>query len=222
MDARTSTLRPHWSERLLLRLSDSRTIDGLPVHASEGKGKAALDRVEAALALIKTFDRRRFDRVRRDIERVWVRLLPGALARFNRDVCACELDTRFVLDQESTAEIIAAAIVHEATHARLERCGLEYDEEKRLRIEAICVRREHAFLAKLPNGEAARSWVDSHTHETPGWLTDTAFAERTREGEIEVLRSLGTPEWVVRTVLTVAGARLTLGKMLRKLRAPAP
>ena len=219
MGARNSST-PQWSERFLLRLSDRRTFDDLPIHTSD-EGERAIERVEAALSLIKTFDQRRYDRIRKDIERVWIRLLPGALARFNRDVGACELDTRFALDPETTPEIIAAAIVHEATHARLERRGFEYDEEKRLRLEAICVRREHAFLAKLPNGAAARSWVDSHTHMTPDALTDAAFAERTREGDIEVLRQLGTPEWIVRAVLALAAARFRVLKLLRELRASA-
>jgi hypothetical protein len=186
--------RSSLSDRILLRLSTGKSVDGLRIRASD-QGDAGLRRVEEALAIIKTFDRRRYDRIVQDLELVWVRLLPAALACFNESLRACEIDTRFALDEASEPEIIAAAIVHEATHARLARCGIRYDENMRTRIEAICVRRELAFAARLPNGESTQIWSATRLRTPPEVLTDAAFSHRTREGEIEVLRLLGTPEW---------------------------
>jgi hypothetical protein len=58
-------------------------------------------------------------------------------------------------------------------------------------------------------------------HTPPETFTDAAFDQRTREGELEVLRLLGTPDWVVRTVLTLAAGRIKLARFLRKYaRAP--
>jgi hypothetical protein len=71
-------------------------------------------------------------------------------------VQACVLDERYVLSETTTLEQIALTIIHEATHARLERCGIDYDEKLRQRIEAVCLRREFAFVAKLPNGAKLR------------------------------------------------------------------
>ena len=217
MAAPISPARPSWSDRFLLRLSSGRSVDGLRVGASEYDGERALDRVEAALGLIKTFDRRRYDRMRHDLERVWVRLLPGPLAQYSAALNACELDTRFVLDEASTAEIIATVIVHEATHARLARCGVRYDEKDRARIEAICVRGERAFAEKLQDGGAALSWVEGHAELSPETFTDAAFAESRHQGGLDVLRHLGTPEWVLRTVLALAAVRRKAVMLRRKL-----
>jgi hypothetical protein len=124
-------------------------------------------RVEETLRLIKTYDERRYKRLISDLSRVWVRLVPGGLGKYTHSLRACELDERFVLAETSPPEMIAATIVHEATHARLWRFGFGYDENVRGRVEAVCVRRElanrpadpaigsgdHGFLA----GEAPRS-----------------------------------------------------------------
>jgi hypothetical protein len=58
----------------------------------------SLSKVEQSLILIKTYDRRRYERLRRDLERILVHLLSGDVARFNPSLRACELDTRFVLE----------------------------------------------------------------------------------------------------------------------------
>ena len=59
------------------------------------------------------------------------------------------LDERFVTNPETTIERIASVIVHEATHARMERCGIGYAEDQRARIETVCFRRELAFAVRL-------------------------------------------------------------------------
>lgn len=202
----SSSPKASWSERLLLRLAESRFVDGLRI-AAESDDEAALQRVQAALGLIRTHDRRRYDRILKDIELIWIRLLPSALALCNDALRACEIDTRFVRDESTTPEMIAAAIVHEATHARLSRCGFAYDLERRQRIEAICVRRELAFAARLPDGDGIRAWTAAHAHESSDALTDEAFAQREREGILEVMRHLGTPEWVLRALLGAAAVR---------------
>jgi hypothetical protein len=104
--------------------------------------------------------------------------------------------------------MIAATIVHEATHARLESCGIEYVEGMRHRIEAICLRQEIAFAAKLPNGqelqEAAEHILTLCTG--PGFWSKTSMRERDLAGSLEALRYLGAPEWLLRVLVT--GRRL--------------
>ena len=63
----------------------------------------------------------------------------------------CVIDERFVVDEGTTPEMIASVIVHEATHARLFRMGIGYEEGRRARVEQVCLRRELAFAAKLPD-----------------------------------------------------------------------
>src|SRR5262245_47027400 len=136
---RAPTERPSFSDRLLLRIAVVKHLDGLWVGADN---TTDLNRTIEALGLIKRYEPRRYTRLLRDLDRVWVRLIPEALARFNPSLRACELDTRYVRDQASTPELIAATIVHEATHARLWHCGIGYEEDQRHRVEAVCVRRE--------------------------------------------------------------------------------
>jgi len=141
----------------MLWLSSGKRIDGLWVGTYfQTNAEPVMRRIEEALRLIKVHDPRRYDRLRKDLTRIWVRLVPGALARYVPVLETCEVDERFVLAETSSPELIAAAIVHEATHARLWRRGIGYDEGLRARVEAACFRRELAFAAKLPNAERVR------------------------------------------------------------------
>src|SRR6266545_345193 len=126
---------PSLFDRVLLRLAATRVIDGLTLAVSEGDDDRVLQRLEEALLLIKTCDRRRYDRLRRDLTYIWVRTLPGPWGRFNAAMRACQLDPRFVLGKAITVPEIAATIVHEATHARIDRRGVPYAERLRARIE---------------------------------------------------------------------------------------
>jgi hypothetical protein len=205
---------------MFLRLSTSRRIDGLWVGVLEdNRNKDILRRVEGALALVKIHDRDRYDRMLRGLERVWVHLLPGNVAGFNVSLRACELDTRFVVEKGSQLEIIASAIVHECTHARLWRGGIGYAEEQRHRVEGICIRRELAFAAKLPNGQQLREWVESRLR-SPLDLTDAAFAQRRETGTLEVMRHVGIPEWLVRAVLALRALRLGILRFATRLALP--
>jgi hypothetical protein len=190
---------------------DSKYVDGLWVGVWSARADIELvwRRVEGALTLIKRYDQVRYRRLLRDLERVWVRLIPDGLACYSESIKACELDTRFVLAEDSAPEMIAAAIVHEATHARLQHCGIGYGQEQRARVEAICFRREIAFAARLPNGEEARDRAERslQAYSTTAFWTDAACTERNLDGGITTLRHLGTPEWFVRTVATLYALR---------------
>ena len=79
-------------DRIMLWLStDSRTIDGLWIGSYfQENAEPALRRVEEALRLIKTYDRPKYDRLSRDLDRIWVRLLTaGGVAQFNPPLRAC-------------------------------------------------------------------------------------------------------------------------------------
>jgi hypothetical protein len=111
---------------------------------------------------------------------------------------------------------LQAPIVHEATHARIEGCGVHYEEKQRPRIEAVCFRRELAFAKKLPNGEqvqeqAERNLVE-HAKQDP-W-TDAAFANRFDRAHIEALRKLGVPDWIGQTALTLRAPYLRTRRLL--------
>ena len=206
--------------RRMLRRSVSRRVDGLWIGTLlEGdKAETALRRVEDALSLIKTCDRPRYDRLRRDLERVWVLVLTGALGSYNESLRACQLDPRHVLDENASSDVIAATIVHEATHARLLRCGVDYDEEKRFRVEAVCFRRERAFAARLSNGEQVREMAEHQLTRctTNDFWTDAAFDARLRDDSMAALRYLGAPEWLVRRLPLLLAVRRWLRRKRRR------
>jgi hypothetical protein len=191
--------RPRLVVRIMLRFSAHRYLDGLWIGTWEMEAEPILRRIEEALLLIKRYDRVRYDRLLRDLERVWVLLLPSSAASFEYRIYTCEIDTRYCVAETTTPELLAATIVHEATHARLWRRGIRYEEAQRPRIEEICMRREIAFAAKLPNGEAVRDKAEQTLAlcATGEYWTSAAFRERYIEGGVEILRYMGAPGWLV-------------------------
>jgi hypothetical protein len=183
----------------LLKMEVTRTIDGLlVVCGDEGRAK-----VVEALTLIRDFDPIRYRRLCRDVERIWVRTLPGCDAQFDRATWTCDLEERFVLDEGTTAEMVASAIVHEATHARLDRRGFGYEEEVRARVEEICLRREVAFAAKLPSGTRAHERAEATLNALPDF-SDEAMAILKFDGVREGLLRLSVPPWIADRVAEFA------------------
>jgi hypothetical protein len=213
-------LRVKFSDRSELWLSTGRQVDALWVRVSlDSDPEPILRRVEEALRLIKTYDRIRYDRLSRDLKGVWIRLVPGALGTFNAALCACELDRRFILDDDSPPELIAAVIVHEATHARILHCGIESHEKVRSRIETICLRRELAFAARIPNGERVRDWTERTLPltSTEEYWTDEAFEERFRNENAKVLREFGVPDWLIQFTLVLRKSRQYLVRTRKRV-----
>ncbi|WGD49729.1 hypothetical protein QA641_29395 [Bradyrhizobium sp. CB1650] len=197
-----SDRKPSRIDTLALWFSKGRTIDGLWVGSSESEPHPALRRVEEALQLIKRHDALGYARITRNLDRIWVQLLPSAQAHYDRSLNACVLDERYVLRDTMTLEQIASTFIHEATHARLEGWGISYVEAIRTRIEAICLRRELNFLSKLPNTEPLRNeiartleWCAANHND---YFADASFHERKEDGQIEVLRYVNAPDWIIR------------------------
>ena len=141
--------------------------------------------------------------------------MTGAEAQYAREINACEIDERYMLGERYAPELAASVIVHEATHARLEHMGFVYQEERRQRIEEICLRQELAFLAKVPGDVASERFDHLLQYEVdPRDLSADAFAKRRGTGEREVLRYLGVPDWLfpilfrIRSMVTAVRRRL--------------
>lgn len=187
-------------ERFLLKHATIRSIDGILVVANDGQ---KLDRVLEALRLVRQHDPIRYRRIAQDIARIWVTLLPGSLGQFDERTWTCKLDERFVVDEETTPELIASVIVHEATHARLQRSGIGYGEDLRMRVEEFCLRQEIVFATKLPNGAQAIEWAERTLEAMPD-MSNQAMVSRGREGAEKVFRHLGVPEWLIRIIAATA------------------
>jgi hypothetical protein len=214
--------KPSFSDRFMLSISRSRCVDGLWIGSSGQKhSELVLGRVEEALGLVKTYDRVRYNRLIRDLERVLVTVLSGPAGSYNSSIGACQLDERFVLAETSSPAVIASAIVHEAAHARLQRRGVGYQEEIRARVEAICIRRQLAFAAKLPDGGQVREQAMRYLElcADRGYWTDIAFFARKLDGDVEVLHYL-LPHWMVRISLVLRALNLRIRRLSATFPAP--
>ena len=195
-------LRPSFVDRVELAMSKSCHVDGVWIGSLRGSPED-LTRVQSALSLIKQHSPLDYARITRELERIWVTLSFYGVGQYRHALKACILDERYVADSATTAEQIASAIVHEATHARLERYGIAYKEELRTKIEAICCRRELAFAVRLPNStelqeiEQRLEWYQAN----PDQFSDARFREKHTAGEVEAFRFLGTPDWLIGAVI---------------------
>lgn len=211
--------KPLFVDRLYLWLSTSRKIDGLWISSSENKPQPGLSRVEDALRLIKDHDLLHYFRVIRNLDRIWINLILSARAHYDSSLNACIIDERFVLVETLTLEELASTIVHEATHARLERWGISYkDEKERPRIEAICMRRELNFLSKLPHSEPFQEqtagkveWY-ANDHD---YFSDDSFRRRYDQGSVETLRYVGAPDWLINFLIRAIRRRRARASALK-------
>ena len=154
MSRETPVTRPSLADKFALCFSKSRMIDGLWIGSAQWDSEPALQRIEAALQLIERFAPLHYGRVKNSLSRIWVTLVPHGAGCYLHSLNACLLDERVVASETTTLEWIASAIVHEATHARLEKRGIRYDESVRHRIERVCARRELDFARHLSGVDA--------------------------------------------------------------------
>jgi hypothetical protein len=128
-------------------------------------------RIGQAVHLIETVDRHRFARIRRDLKHILVRQGTGAQYWLITGTCALGLADV----QRRSVPTIALMIVHEATHARLNNCGVYPWLSLRARLEHRCLKEERSFALLL--GDAGYSGVDKLLE----WL-DRCAADVTAEG----------------------------------------
>lgn len=201
-------------ERIDLWFSKGHVVDGIWVGSFPSDREPAIQRVEDALRLIERCAPLHYRRIKNNLARIWVHLVPHGAGCYSHSLNACLLDERIVTSETTTVEWIASAIVHEATHARLEKLGIRYHEALRQRIERICARRELDFARHLSGVDALQeeiTWRLDRCSEENSSYTDQNMWENTVQGNAEILRHLGTPEWVItlafRTGALVSGIR---------------
>jgi len=175
-----------------------------------------LDRVQEALSVIRTYDPRRYARLRHQLQMIWVQLqVDGSLGSYDERIGACGLDLRYVVSAEVAPSDLASTIVHEATHARLNRFG--YSEPMRGRIEAVCRKEERAFSERLPQMERdkIRKKLERWQGVKDDWWSDAVFRERYTEGIPETLRYMGVPGWFVPVIILARRVVVSIRRFAR-------
>ena len=206
--------------KFALWVTTSRVTDGLWIGAAQSNSEPALQRVEAALRLIDRAAPLHYRRVKNSLSRIWVTLIPRGAGCYLHSLNACLLDERVVASETTTLEWIASAIVHEATHARLEKRGIRYDEAVRHRIERICARRELDFARHLSGVDALHeeiTWRLDLCHDGTEHYTDQNMWQGRDQGNADILRHLGTPEWVIALVFRVRDLSSAIRRFTRRI-----
>jgi len=186
----------YWPDRLEYALSHKRTLCGIPVARflpDVHDLQISYPKVQAALALIQQYDSHRFNRIQRDVRSILLTEEPLDLACWIDALSMCQLSLPFVVAPETQPVDIAAAIVHEATHARLDRLGIVYKEPLRPRIEGICFNAEITFAQRLPEGAAIVERARRQLERPREFWSSANLIER----RFMALRHLGCPEWII-------------------------
>ena len=204
--------------RIMLAIANWRTMHGVKVGLAplldEELGSRAFERVQAAFDLIAEHAPRRINRIARDIRFFWIRRAVYAPAYFIQSTKVCVLDRNFLTAPDTTPALIAAAVIHEATHARLENRGIQYSEPARPRIEAICDAQSVDFAQKLPDGGSlCRQLIEGRAADLTHW-TDQNLSRRMMEAKHtelqaarEELDQSDLPTWLKRILHRVLRSR---------------
>ena len=108
--------------------------------------------VRNALSLIAASDERLLKRIQREIRTVVnLALPPPQLASYARPLKVCSVDLRCFFNEDpcATTRILAAALVHEATHGVLFSHGVLRTRRNHSRVEGLCCKQAKRFLGRL-------------------------------------------------------------------------
>lgn len=138
---------------------DSRIIDGMRVDVVNTREDIATERVfaraSAILARVKHYQPARYAHLKRDVSGILVERFPCRAAYFP-DTRSILLELTFMANEGFSDSQVAASLVHEGMHARLdrlvERFGIRSYADAAARHERICRRAELHFGEAVPDG----------------------------------------------------------------------
>ena len=137
---------------------ETRFVRGFRVIVENGRPDIATDavlaRLDEALALVERYQPWRLRHLRRDLSEFWVVRFPCRGAYFP-EARACMTELTFLARRDITAAPVAASILHEGMHSRVDRmrlggAAIDPTARDRAREERICRRAELDFGLTLP------------------------------------------------------------------------
>jgi hypothetical protein len=156
--------------------------------------RIAFSKIDEALNLISQFDPIRYRQIRRDVIKIWVSATPPYYAEWLGELQTCIIDREYIGRADVSSAEVATTIVHEATHARLDRAKIKYTQDVRNRVERICVSSEIAFAKRLPNGEQLIKNAEARLQIPETFWTNAEFQQR----NLDALGELAKNNFVVR------------------------
>lgn len=137
-------------------------------------------RLERTLSLIQRYVPHHFRHLQRDFSYIIVKRFACRGAYFHEQR-ACLVELTFTVNSEFSDAEVAATILHEAMHARLDALGFPLEMEDRARQERFCRRAEIEFGRLVPGGEkvvARAEWSAALEDEEVAPVIDPALAAR--------------------------------------------
>ena len=133
-------------------MTESRIVHAIRVDVNNTRPDVSTERVfrraEAILSLLESVQPWRYAHLQRDLGGILVERFPCSAA-YLRATRTCLLELTFMANESFSDAQVAASLVHEGTHARLdhltERYGIMSYDEAPARHERICRRAELAF-----------------------------------------------------------------------------
>jgi hypothetical protein len=118
--------------------------------SNEDVRQVVLDKVLASLDVLAETAPKQLERIPILMLGITVRPFTSKAAEWNAVLAVCQLDEHYVADSSATPVGVATMIIHELTHARLDRARILSTRRNRGRIERICSLAERNFLLRLP------------------------------------------------------------------------
>jgi hypothetical protein len=131
-------------------------VIGIPVFVENTRPDIATEdviaRLERSLSLIKEYVPHHYRHMRRDFAYIVSKRFACRGAYFHNER-ACLVELTFTVNPNFSDAEVAATILHEAMHARLDRLGFPLEMEDRARQERFCRRAEIEFGKLVPSGQ---------------------------------------------------------------------
>jgi hypothetical protein len=132
------------------------TVLGIPVIIENTRpdidSADVLARIERCLALIQRHVPHHFRHMARDFNFIISKRFACRGAYFHNER-ACLIELTFCVNPDFSDAEVAATILHEAMHARLDKLGFPLEMEDRARQERFCLRAELEFGMLVPGGD---------------------------------------------------------------------
>jgi hypothetical protein len=150
-----------WYDRLVVRALGEEECQGVPIAVGTFRNEEALRvRLADALRLLAVYAPQDLIRMRQLMRGIVVTRLHGSYAEWRHSIRVCVVSTHYLQRAETTAELVAATLIHELAHARMDFFGVKYTEDRWARIERICFQISRRFLERLPESNSRKAALD--------------------------------------------------------------